>query len=214
MQVTFQGPTGTLEGYLHMPEDKPPCPGVAVCHPHPLMGGDMNNGVVMAICHALTQAGIASLRFNFRGAGGSQGTYDDGRGEVDDALGALRFLTSHEEIETGSVGLTGYSFGAGIAMKAALKDDLPKALSLVARGKIDPEDDPARRPSLPMQFVVGEQDRLMPLDQVNEFTDKLAVPPEMHVISGADHFFQGREREVGELVAGFFLRRLKPVLQT
>jgi alpha/beta superfamily hydrolase len=177
------------------------------------MGGDMNNSVVMAICHALTQAGIASLRFNFRGTGGSQGAYDDGRGEIDDALGALRFLASHKGIEAGNVGLAGYSFGAGVAMKAALKDDLPKALSVVARARVDSEDDLERRPSLPMQFVVGDRDRLMPLDQVNDLVARLTVPPEMHVIPGADHFFQGQEREVGELVAGFFLRVLKPAPQ-
>ena len=213
MQVIFQGPTGTLEGYLHLPEDKKPCPGVAVCHPHPLMGGDMNNSVVMSICYALTEVGIASLRFNFRGAGGSQGTYDDGRGEIDDALGALRFLASYEEIEASNIGLAGYSFGARVAMKAALQDDLPKALSVVARARIDPEDDLTRKPSLPTQFVVGDRDRLMPLYQVNELTDKLAISPEMHVIPGADHFFQGQESEAGELVAGFFQRWLKPVPQ-
>ena len=170
----------------------------------------MSNSVVMGICYGLAQVGIASLRFNFRGVGASQGTHDDGIGEIDDALEALRFLASHEEIQQGNVGLAGYSFGAGVAMKAALQDDMPKALSVVARARVDPEDDPAMRPSLPMQFVVGGQDRLMPLDQFNELTTKLTVPPEMHVIPGADHFFQGREREVGELVAGFFQRCLKP----
>ena len=173
----------------------------------------MSNSVVMAICDGLTQVGIASLRFNFRGAGGSQGTHDDGTGELDDALAALRFLASHEEIEAGNMGLAGYSFGAGVAMKAALKDDLPKALSVVARARVDPEDDLTRRPSLPMQFVVGDRDRPMPLDQVNELTDKLTISPEMHVIPGADHFFQGQEREAAELVAGFFQRWLKPIPQ-
>ena len=174
----------------------------------------MNNSVVMAICDGLAQVGIASLRFNFRGAGGSQGTYDDGRGEIDDALEALRFLAAHEEIDAGSVGLAGYSFGAGVAMKAALEDDLPKALSVVARARVDPEDDLKRRPSLPIQFVVGDRDRLMPLDQINDLADKLTISPEMHVIPGADHFFQGQDREVGELVAGFFQRWLKPIQQT
>jgi alpha/beta superfamily hydrolase len=175
------------------------------------MGGDMNNSVVMGICHALSHAGIASLRFNFRGAGKSQGTYDDGRGEIDDALAALKFLSSREQIEQHNVGLAGYSFGAGIAMKAALQHNLPIALSVVARAKIDPEDDLNLRPSLPMQFVVGDQDLLMPLDQFNNLSTKLTVPPEMHIMPGADHFFHGHENELGELVASFFLRWLKPV---
>ena len=65
----FQGPAGTLEGYIHLPEEGRPCPGVAVCHPHPLMGGDMSNNVVTAICYDLARLGMASIRFNFRGVG-------------------------------------------------------------------------------------------------------------------------------------------------
>ena len=210
----FQGPAGTLEGYIQLPEEGRLCPGVAVCHPHPLMGGDMSNNVVMAICYDLARLGMASLRFNFRGVGMSLGAYDEGRGEVDDALAALRFLASHEQVEQDSVGLAGYSFGAGVAMKAALQDDLPKALSVVARARVDPEDDLRARSSLPMQFVVGDRDRLMPQDQANRLKTELAVNPEMHVIPGADHFFHGREREVGALVAGFFRSCLKPNAQT
>ncbi|MFH1559837.1 MAG: alpha/beta family hydrolase [Chloroflexota bacterium] len=213
-QVTFPGPAGTLEGYLHLPEGDGPFPGVVVCHPHPRMGGDMNNNVVMGICHCLAQVGIASLRFNFRGVSGSQGTYDDGRGEVDDALEALRFLASQEGIEQNNVGLVGYSFGAGVAMEAALRDDLPKALSVVARARIDSEDDLGRRPSLPMLFVVGDRDHLVPSEQFNELAARLTTPSEIHVVPGADHFFLGQEREAGELVAAFFQRWLKPTAQT
>jgi alpha/beta superfamily hydrolase len=213
LQIAFPGPTGTLEGYIHLPQNINSCPGVAVCHPHPQMGGDMNNSVVMGICYALERSGIASLRFNFRGVGKSQGTYDDGKGEIADALAALKFLTSHKEIEQGNVGLAGYSFGAGIAMKAALHDDLPIALSIVGHAQIDPNDDLNRKPSLPMQFVIGEQDKLIPLDQLNNLSTKLTVSPEIHIIPGADHFFHGQEIETVELVAGFFLRWLKPLTQ-
>jgi len=169
----------------------------------------MNNNVVMGIGYSLAQVGIASLPFNFRGVGESQGTYDDGNGELDDALEALKFLASQEEIERDNVGLAGYSFGAGVAMKAALQYDLLKALSVVARARIDPEDDFGRRPLLPMQFVVGDQDRLMPPNQFDELSAKLITPPEMHIVPGADHFFVGQERKAGELVAAFFQRCLK-----
>jgi hypothetical protein len=206
--VTFHGPVGILEGYLHLPQDKNPHLGVVICHPHPQMGGDMSNNVVMGICCSLIQVGLITLRFNFRGVGGSQGTYDEGKGEIEDALAALSFLAAQEEIKQGNVGLAGYSFGAGVAMKASLKNDLPKALSVVARTRVDFDDDLERRSSLPMQFVVGDQDRLMPTDQFSELSSRLTTPPEMHVIPGADHFFRGRESEVGELVAGFFQRWL------
>jgi alpha/beta superfamily hydrolase len=132
---------------------------------------------------------------------------------VADAREALKFLANQEEIERDNVGLAGYSFGAGVAMKAALQDDLPRAMSIVARARIDPEDDFGRRPSLPVLFVVGDQDQLMPPGQFDELSARLTTPPEMHIVRGADHFFQGHEREAGGLVAAFFQRWLKPTAQ-
>jgi alpha/beta superfamily hydrolase len=211
MVVSFAGPTGTLEGYLHLPDGDGPFPGVVVCHPHPSMGGNMHNNVVMGICHSLTEFGIAALRFNFRGAGGSQGVYDDGKGEVEDAMEALRHLALSESIRDGCVGLAGYSFGAGIAMKASLRDDVTRAVALVARARIAPEEDVGTRPSLPILFVVGDQDRLMPQDSFNELSSRLITPPKMHLVPGADHFFGEREMAVGGVVADFFRHWLTPL---
>jgi alpha/beta superfamily hydrolase len=100
--VTFPSGVLQIEGLLWLPEERPagettalpagPYAGVVVCHPHPLRGGDMHNTVVAALAHGLQRAGLATLRFNFRGVGGSQGSYDDGRGEQDDARAALRCL--------------------------------------------------------------------------------------------------------------------------
>jgi len=206
MDVTFHGAAGKLEGYLTIPSSGMSNPGVVVCHPHPLMGGNMHNNVVIGICYALERFGIASLRFNFRGVGKSDGIYDDGEGETEDASEALKFLTSNEEIDQHKIGITGYSFGAGIAMKVALRNDIAKALSVVARARLDPENDLSMRSYLPIQFVVGNQDKLMSQDQIKELKDKLTIPVEMCVIPNADHFFQGRESEAGELVANFFRR--------
>ncbi|MBI4281969.1 MAG: dienelactone hydrolase family protein [Chloroflexi bacterium] len=213
-KVTFLGPAGTLEGYLHLPEGGGPFPGVVVCHPHPLRGGDMSNNVVAGICRGLAQVGIASLSFNFRGVGESQGAYDDGRGEVEDALAALRFLASQQGIEQGSVGLAGYSFGGGVAMKVALHDDLPKALSVVAWARLDSNDHPGLRPSMPIQFVVGDRDQLVQSGRFNELAASFTTSPEIHMVPGADHFFLWKEREVGALVAAFFHRWLKPTAHT
>ena len=208
MQLEIPGPAGTLEGYLHLPEGDGPFPGVVICHPHPLMGGDMNNNMVMGICYALFISGIASLRFNFRGVGRSQGSHNEGRGEMDDVLAALAFAASQESIATDGVGLAGYSFGAGVAMKTAQKGGVTTALSLIGRARVDHEDDFTRIPSLPIQFVIGDQDRLMPAEQFTDLTSRLTTPPEMHVIPGADHFFVGQEREAAELVTAFFQHRL------
>ena len=205
-EVRFPGPTGLLEGDLSFPEGAGPFPGVVVCHPHSQMGGNMDSSVVMGICRVLSSLGMASLRFNFRGVGRSQGAFDEGKGEIHDVLDAIRFMASSEGIYASRVGLAGYSFGAGVAMKAALQDDISRALALVGRARVDPEDDLSLRPSLPIFFAVGDRDRLMPQDQLEEISTRLTTKPEMHVLTGADHFLLGRETEVGELVATFFQR--------
>lgn len=210
MQMEIPGPTGSLEGFLHLPDGDGLFPAVVVCHPHPQMGGDMHNNVVMGVCYALFISGIASLRFNFRGVGRSQGQYDEGRGEIDDVLAALAFAGSQESIATDRVGLAGYSFGAGVAMKTAQRGGVTKALSLIGRARVDAEDDFSRIPSLPIQFIIGDRDRLMPDEQFADLTNRLTVPPEMHVIPGADHFFMGQEREATEFVTAFFHRWLTP----
>ena len=208
MQLEIPGPAGTLDGFLHLPEGDGPFPAVVVCHPHPQMGGDMNNNVVMGVCYSLFIAGIASLRFNFRGVGRSQGAYDEGRGEIGDVLAALEFAASQESIATDAVGLAGYSFGAGVAMKTAQRGDVTKALSLIGRARVDDEDDFSRIPSLPIQFVIGDRDRLMPPEQFADLQSRLTTPPEMHVVPGADHFFVGQEREASDHVTAFFQRWL------
>ena len=210
MQMEIPGPAGNLEGFLHLPEGDGPFPAVVVCHPHPQMGGDMHNNVVMGVCYSLFIAGIASLRFNFRGVGRSQGQYDEGRGEMDDVLAALAAAGSQESIATDRVGLAGYSFGAGVAMKTAQRGDVTNALSLIGRARVDAEDDFSRIPSLPIQFIIGDRDRLMPDEQFADLQARLTVPPEMHVVPGADHFFMGQEREAAEHVTAFFQRWLSP----
>ena len=81
-----------LAGILHLPDGPTPCPAAVVCHPHPLMGGTMDSAVVVAVCGGLAVRGWATLRFDFRGAGRSEGTFDGGHGEIDDVAGALDFL--------------------------------------------------------------------------------------------------------------------------
>src|SRR5438094_7859543 len=101
-----------LEGELWLPAGERGTAGVVVAHPHPLRGGSMDNNVVWAVCQGLAAAGIASLRFNFRGVDRSEGAYAEGVDEVDDILGALAFLAAQPQIDADRVGLAGYSFGA------------------------------------------------------------------------------------------------------
>ncbi len=209
MKITrFPGPVGSLEGVLQLPEGDGPFPGVVVCHPHTMMGGNMFNNVVLGICRALEGAGFATLRFNFRGAGGSEGECDDGRGEADDALEAIGFMASHAAIRPEAIGLAGYSFGAGVAMKAAFRSDVVRALCVVARSRVDAEVDLAQKPSLPMLLVAGERDRMVSPEEIDRLRGALEVAPEVHLVPGADHFFGGLEKEVGDVATAFFQRWL------
>src|SRR5688572_7322236 len=107
--VNFPSSELSLEGMLQLPEETP-APGIVVCHPHPMYGGDMYNNVVEAICVTALENGIAGLRFNFRGASGSEGRYDNGIGEQDDVRAALAYVRGLPEVDSDRVALAGYSF--------------------------------------------------------------------------------------------------------
>src|SRR5436190_15085176 len=121
-----------LEGELWVPVATSPMAGVVVAHPHPLRGGSMDSNVVVALCQGLQAAGIASLRFNFRGVDGSEGEHGNGADEVHDVLGALSFLAEQPQIDAGRMGLAAYSFGARVSLTVAPKAPQVRALLLVA----------------------------------------------------------------------------------
>src|SRR5215467_7897457 len=116
--ITFSSGNLTLEAMIARPSSSMGRGGV-VCHPHPLYGGSMFNNVVESALEAMWRLGWATLRFNFRGVGGSQGAHSGGSGEVDDAVAAVHFLASELALAPRTIALAGYSFGAMMAMKAA-----------------------------------------------------------------------------------------------
>jgi alpha/beta superfamily hydrolase len=197
----FPGPAGTLEGLWKEPET--PRRGSAVfAHPHPLHGGTMHNKVVFRAVGALTRSGFATLRFNFRGVGLSEGRYDAGRGEVDDFRTAL---DEAERTHGPPIVAGGFSFGAATALRAVAGDarvaafiglGLPVATE---SGRILP------RPAVPALFVVGERDMHGPPADLERF---LAGSAELRVVPGAGHFFEGSLDAVGEIL-GEFLARLR-----
>ncbi len=167
----------TLEGMLHEGDADF---AALVLHPHPQYGGDMDNHVVVAICDGLAACGATTLRLNFRGAGGSEGTFDDGRGEVADAIAAVTQLRrGHEDRR---LVLAGYSFGATIAATAAASV-APTAIILVsppvAYSPLTPWPD-----ATPALIIAGDRDDIAPADAVRAMasatTDAIVVP-------GVDH---------------------------
>ena len=206
--VTIVSKGVTLEGVLCLPDSPTPLPGVVVCHPHPLYGGCMDNGVVAAVCHALSEQSLVCLRFNFRGVGKSQGHFGQGLGEQEDAMAAVSFLAAHPAVDPQSLALAGYSFGARIALTVAPKDARVRALALVSPpvSAISPTllDDWPK----PKLLVIGSRDDFILPDEFRHFVHDLSEPKSYQVVEGADHFWWGKEREVGEHLASFLARCL------
>ncbi len=207
-----------LEGILHFARGSGPLPAAVICHPHPLGGGTMHNGVVMAIAHSLASRGIIALRFNFRGVGASEGTHDHGQGERHDVTGALDWLVGQTTVDARCVSLVGYSFGACVGLANLLTDPriaafaavgLPVALcdadllhSLTGEGWDASQAAPGPL-ACPKFFVTGERDQIAPPGDLLGLVEHLPAPKQAKIVPGADHFWWGSENEVGEQVAEF-----------
>jgi alpha/beta superfamily hydrolase len=192
----------TLEAVWHFPDEKGPMPAVVVCHPHPLYGGNMSSNVVFGICQALTEKGMAALRFNFRGVGKSGGQFGEGIGEQEDVKAALDFTLSTEVIDKERIGLSGYSFGGGVALPVALRDERVKRLALVSPALAEGGWEALKGYDKPKFVIVGENDFVVPMDRFSKLAG--AMPEQYRIIAKADHFWDGYEAEVAEQVSGFF----------
>jgi len=212
-----------LEGSLHFVDGQGQWPAAVICHPHPLGGGSMHNSVVWAIAHALASRGVLALRFNFRGVGRSGGQHDHGRGERADVAGALDWLLADPNVDPWRVSVVGYSFGAWIGLAQAQTDARVAAVAAVGLAAWhydaefsenntppdlgtdawDVEPDLLRSYTRPKLFVTGEFDSFSPPGVLRRWVDGLPPPREVYVVERSDHFMQGRERDVGELVGDF-----------
>jgi alpha/beta superfamily hydrolase len=179
------GPAGAIECAIDAPAT--PERGVAViCHPHPQHGGTMDNKVAQTLARAAVALGWRSVRFNFRGVGASEGSWDEGRGEIDDALAVIAAMRRDGE----PLLLAGFSFGAYVASQAALRlpdDAKPQRLALVG-----PSTQRQRMPAVPADTVVihGEADDVVPLSATLEWARPQALP--VIVFPGTGHFFHGQ----------------------
>jgi len=201
----FEGPAGRLEAILMNP-DRDPVAGAVVCHAHPLHGGMMHFKVVFRAARALQSAGLAVLRFNFRGVGRSEGRFDDGRGEQDDARAALGELARRSGV--GDLVLGGFSFGSSVALRAGGAD--PRVRAVFALGypaSMFTEHSHLAAGGKPRLFVQGEHDRFGPGESVKTLVEGTAGPREVVVIPGADHFFDGELDPLQGAVAGWAERR-------
>ena len=198
--VTFAVGTLTLEGLLSLPSQSAQI-GAVVCHPHPLYGGEMHNNVVSALVNAFQAAGIATLRFNFRGVGNSEGEHDEGNGEVDDVKAAVTYLLSRQAVST--VVVAGYSFGSMVGLRAGAEDERVHKLIGVALpiGFRDPSFlHTVKKAKL---LISGDHDNYSPVPGLNDLMTKMSDPKALVIVDGADHFFWGREGNIAEAAVEF-----------
>ena len=196
------GPAGRLECAIDAPAAAPI--GLAVvCHPHPLHGGTMDNKVVQTLARALLALGWTVVRFNFRGVGQSAGVWDDGRGEVDDALAVI---TQHRDAGQPLL-LAGFSFGAFVAAEAASR--LPEAERALRLVLVGPSTQKQRVPAVPADTVVihGESDDVVPLSATLDWARPQSLP--VIVFPGVGHFFHG---QLG-LLKSVVVQQLQPAIR-
>ena len=199
-----------LEALLERPSGhSDPVPGVVICHPHPRQSGNMYSNVVIGVADRLTANGFAVLRFNFRGVGESEGAFDWGSGETDDAEAALEELSLAEGVDASRIGLAGYSFGAAVALQAAMSSPTIQAVATIACPAAQVRAFSGLEILQPKLFVLGDHDHNFPIDQFRFLTRRYADPCDAEVVKGADHFFRGSESEVGDIASRFFTTWLK-----
>lgn len=187
--LTLAGPAGDLEGALDVPVG-PARAVLVICHPHPLHGGTMDNKVVQTLARAALQLGARSVRFNFRGVGGSAGAWDEGRGELADALAVI----AAQRDPALPLWLAGFSFGGYIAASAAARladGERPQRLALIAPSTLK-QSVPAAPEELKADTLVihGEADDVVPLSATLDWARPQGLP--VTVIPGVGHFFHGQ----------------------
>ena len=202
--VMFPSGDLALEGTLHLPAEEGRFPGVVICHPHPRYGGDMYNVIVATLAQSLCAAGIAALRFNFRGVDMSEGSFDGGNGEIQDAEEALNYLSLSENVDASRVGIAGYSFGAAVAMAAASRSNLAQTIVSVACPSRVFNEMSAQEMLLPKLLILGEHDHDFPAQQFKFMARRYSDPKQVEIIDGADHFFGGHVAQVVGLATSFF----------
>jgi alpha/beta superfamily hydrolase len=192
------GPAGRLECLSDVPEPELALPVTGVlCHPHPLHGGTMRNKVVTIMERSFRELGLATVRFNYRGVGESEGEYDDGNGETDDLLAVVDWVRRARP-DT-DLWLGGFSFGAYITLRAA--QDLPVRQLLSIAPPVERYGfEQLQPPNCPWLVVQGDEDDVVSSDAVVQWAEHLDQPPDLVIMEGAGHFFHRRLMDLRGLI--------------
>jgi alpha/beta superfamily hydrolase len=207
MDVVLRGPAGRLEAKLWEPQGLATPRAIAVmCHPHPLHGGTMDNKVVFRAARGLQHAGLAVLRFDFRGVRRSEGVHDGHGGEALDLGAALDWMI--ERYPGAEVWAGGFSFGSRTALQRSLDDARIRRLVLVALPVLAFDCSYLARVAVPALIVMGEKDTFGTLPELRRQFPVLPETVETVEIAGAGHFFDEQTQELQETVRAYAARVL------
>jgi uncharacterized protein len=195
-RLSIEGPAGALEAVVEDTGMMSPSYAI-VCHPHPLMGGTMDNKVVTTLGRALRETGIPTLRFNFRGVGASGGIFDQGIGETADADAVAGFGARRWPGRSLVIG--GFSFGGYVALRLAQRRT-PRHLITVAPAIGLFDVSALTVPRCPWLIVQGDADDVVDPGAVVDWAETLSPKPRLLVLPGVGHFFHGRLRELQDAV--------------
>ncbi len=209
-EIIFNGPAGRVEGRYHV-NAKPDAPVAIVLHPHPRHGGTMNNKVVYSLFRTFINLGYTTLRFNFRGVGRSEGSYDNGEGELSDAAAAMDWLQSmHPAASSYWVG--GFSFGAWIGMQLLMRrPELDGFISVSPPANMYDFNFLAPCP-VSGQIIQGNKDQIVDHKSVEVLVEKLrnqkGIAIDYNLVDEADHFYTDRMDQLKDLVTNYISGRL------
>jgi alpha/beta superfamily hydrolase len=214
-EVTINGAEGRLEG-RYTPAATTRAPVAVLLHPHPQYGGTMHNKVVYTLNQCFVQNGFATLRFNFRGVGRSQGSFARGEGELTDAASALDWIQAFNP-NSGACWIAGFSFGAWIGMQLLMRrPEIEGFISICPPANLYDFSFLAPCPSSGL-IIHGDKDAVVPHKDVTTLVDKLktqkGIVIEQKVVQGANHFFDGKVEALLTSVSAYLDKRLKTELK-
>ncbi len=191
---------GQLEAILKEPKDSLIRGAALVCHPHPLGGGTMHNKVVFRAAAGLIDAGLITLRFNFRAVGASTGTHDEGRGEREDVKDALDYLS--ETYRNEEITLAGFSFGSRVGMEIGMSYDRVKRLISIGTPVDKYNFDFLRKVAKPILFVHGDRDEFGAVEPLTKLVESLppAANARLVVFENCGHFFDEHLNELRKTI--------------
>jgi len=191
--IAIPGPAGSLEAITACPAG-PSKGAVVICHPHPQHGGTMHNKVVHTLARSFGELGLRTVRFNFRGVGASRGSFDHGVGESDDVLAVLEWTRAQQPNDP--LWLSGFSFGAFMALRAAVRFAVTRLVLVAPPVQHYPELGSPPAPRAPILVLQGDQDDVVSPAAVTAWTNSLTTPALLRMFPNTGHFFHGRMNEL------------------